>query len=352
MEFGVAFASRVTDHHLVALAERLGYAQAWFYDSQMIYSDVYATMALAADRTARIRLGTGVAVPTTRMAPVIAHSIATINALAPGRVELGIGAGNTARLTMGLRPMSLAVLRREVRLIRTLLDGGTGVLQAEGEERRVRLLHPHHGFINLKDRIPITVSALLPKALAFCGAEADGHMTWGVTPEILRREREAIAAAARGAGRDPAAIPSKAIFPTAVLARGETSASPRVLRALAPFITNFLHVQVEWGGSPLGVPPGAQEVIERYRRYAAALPAETRHLHLHEGHLVYAREDEQPFITPELAEAAALIGEPDALIERIRALAAAGLSHFAFQVMDDPEREMRDFAARVMNRFS
>ena len=48
MEFGVAFTSRVTDHDLVVLAEELGYDQAWFYDSQMIYSDVYATMALAA----------------------------------------------------------------------------------------------------------------------------------------------------------------------------------------------------------------------------------------------------------------------------------------------------------------
>ena len=351
MDFGVAFASRVTDHHLVALAERLGYAQAWFYDSQMIYSDVYATMALAADRTSRIRLGTGVAVPTTRMAPVIAHSIATINQLAPGRVELGIGAGNTARLTMGLRPMSLAVLKRETRLIRTLLAGGTGVLRAEGEEHPVRLLHRDHGFVNLKDRIPITLSALLPKALAFCGEEADGHMTWGVTPELLAHERAVIAAAAGKAGRDPAAIPSKAIFPTVVLARGETTATPRVLRTLAPFITNYLHVQVEWGGSPLGAPPSVQEVVERYRRYAAALPAETRHLVLHEGHLVYARDDERPFIAPELAEVVALVGEPDVLVERIRALEAAGLSHFAFQVTGDPEREMRDFATLVMQRY-
>jgi 5,10-methylenetetrahydromethanopterin reductase len=98
MEFGVAFASRVGDHNLVRLAEELGYEQAWFYDSQMVYSDVYATMALAAYRTQRIRLGTGVAVPSTRMAPTIAHSIATINELAPGRVELGVGVGNTARL--------------------------------------------------------------------------------------------------------------------------------------------------------------------------------------------------------------------------------------------------------------
>ena len=69
MDFGVTFPSRVGDFELVELAERLGYRQAWFYDSQMIYSDVYATMALAAFKTSKIRLGTGVAVPTTRMAP-------------------------------------------------------------------------------------------------------------------------------------------------------------------------------------------------------------------------------------------------------------------------------------------
>ncbi len=72
MDFGVTFPARVGDFALVELAERLGYGQAWFYDSQMIYSDVYATMALAAHKTSTIRLGTGVAVPTTRLAPTIA----------------------------------------------------------------------------------------------------------------------------------------------------------------------------------------------------------------------------------------------------------------------------------------
>jgi len=75
------------------------------------------------------------------------------------------------------------------------------------------------------------------------------------------------------------------------------------------------------------------------------------HLTLHEGHLVYIREEEKPFIVPELAEAVAMIGEPDALIERIRALEAAGLSHFSFQVTDDPERQIRDFAKCVIERY-
>ncbi len=59
MEFGVAFTSRIGDYDLVALAESLGFDQAWFFDSQMIYSDVYATMAVAARATKRIRLATG-----------------------------------------------------------------------------------------------------------------------------------------------------------------------------------------------------------------------------------------------------------------------------------------------------
>ncbi len=351
MEFGVAFPTRVTDHALVALAEELGFHQAWFYDSQMIYSDVYATMALAADRTSRIRLGTGVAVVTTRMAPTIAHSIATINQLAPGRVELGIGAGNTARLTMGLGPAKFSRMRDDIRLIRILLDGGTGTLSEEGEEHSVAFLHQEQGFVNVTDRVPITLSAFGPKGVAFCGAELDGHMVWGLEPHVVEMFRGAIAQAAEGAGRPPDAVPTKGIYPTEILRDGETSASPRVMHSVAPFITNALHFLVEWGRGVVPTPPGAEDAVDQYQAYVDTLPAETRHLRLHEGHLIYAREDEQRFLTPEMAEAVAVIGEPDALIERIRSLEAAGLAHYAFQVTDEPERQLRDFAALVMARY-
>ena len=63
--------------------KQLGYSLAWFADSQMIWSDVYACLALAATRTRTIELGTGVSVVGTRIAPVTAASIATINRLAP-----------------------------------------------------------------------------------------------------------------------------------------------------------------------------------------------------------------------------------------------------------------------------
>ena len=352
MDFGVTFPSRVGDFELVELAERLGYSQAWFYDSQMIYSDVYATMALAAHKTATIRLGTGVAVPTTRLAPTIAHSIATINQLAPGRVELGVGTGNTARLTMGLRPISLTHMKKEVRLIQALLAGETGTLREEGEEHAVRFLHPHRSYINLKDPVTVSISALGPKTLAYCGSESDGHITWGIDPDGLRAARAIIADAAHKRGKSPGDVPSKCFFPTAVLSPGEATATPRIMSLVAPFIMNFLHVQVEWGTDLLPPVPAVAEWVERYKQYAAGLPADTRHLTLHEGHIIYPRADEAEFIVPELAEVVAIIGQPDEIIARIHTLEDAGLSHFAFQVMDDdPVRQMTDFAEKVMGKY-
>jgi alkanesulfonate monooxygenase SsuD/methylene tetrahydromethanopterin reductase-like flavin-dependent oxidoreductase (luciferase family) len=89
MEFGLMVATKIDDWQLMKYAEDLGYDRAWVPDSQMIWSDCYATLALAAQQTTRIRLGTGVAIPGVRLAPVTAHSIASINRIAPGRVFLG-----------------------------------------------------------------------------------------------------------------------------------------------------------------------------------------------------------------------------------------------------------------------
>lgn len=351
MEFGVSFATKISDHELAVLAEELGFDQVWFYDSQMIYSDVYATMALTAYRTSRIRIGTGVAVPSTRMAPTIAHSIATINELAPGRVELGIGVGNTARLTMGMPPVKFSKMQEDTRLIRRLLDGETGTLRAEGGEFPVRFLHPEGGFINLRDRIPITLSAFQPKGMAFCGEELDGHMVWGLEPHVVEMCRAAVGGAATGAGRSPADVPLKGIYPTVVLRNGETSASPRVLEAAESFVTNALHFLTEWGTGMVPLPPEAEAAAQQYAAYVEGLPKDTRHLTLHEGHLVYARPEEKEYVTPAMAEAVTVMGEPDAVIERIRALEAAGLDHYAFQVTTEPERQIREFAELVMARY-
>ena len=57
MKIGLTVLTKVDDWKLAVEAEELGYDSVWFPDSQMIWSDCYATMALAAQATSRIRLG-------------------------------------------------------------------------------------------------------------------------------------------------------------------------------------------------------------------------------------------------------------------------------------------------------
>ena len=121
MDFGIGIASGVDGWKVAQRAEALGFTHAWFYDTQMLVADVFVSMALAAVKTTRIRLGTGVLVPTNRIAPAAANGLATLLKLAPGRIDFGVGTGFTARNTMGLPAMRLADLREYVRAVRGLL---------------------------------------------------------------------------------------------------------------------------------------------------------------------------------------------------------------------------------------
>ena len=138
MDFGFAFLSTIDVADDVAFAESKGFTHAWLYDSQMICADVYQCLALCATKTRTIKLGTNVTNPASRIAPVTANSFATLNLLAPGRVIMGIGTGNTARRTLGMPAAKLADLRAHVETCRGLLSGDTVAYQ-EGERRRMVL---------------------------------------------------------------------------------------------------------------------------------------------------------------------------------------------------------------------
>ena len=109
-------------HGDVKYAEDNGFSHAWLYDSQMLGSEVYASMALCADRTSKIKIGPGVTNPASRIAPLSACGMATINSLAPGRAVMGIGTGNTTRRTMGMPAAKVAELEEHVRICRDLFD--------------------------------------------------------------------------------------------------------------------------------------------------------------------------------------------------------------------------------------
>ena len=69
MDFGVCVTTKIDDVGYIAFAENLGFTHAWVADTQMIWSDCYAVLALAAQQTRHIQLGTGVSVAGTRDSP-------------------------------------------------------------------------------------------------------------------------------------------------------------------------------------------------------------------------------------------------------------------------------------------
>src|SRR5690242_21912171 len=108
MKFGFCVMADIDEIGFFPHAEALGYDSVWVADSQMLFSDCYAVLALAARQTTRLRLGPGTAICGTRIPPVQVAAVATLNRLAPGRVHLAVGTGNTAMRTMGQRPMRIA----------------------------------------------------------------------------------------------------------------------------------------------------------------------------------------------------------------------------------------------------
>src|SRR6476619_5297124 len=106
---------------VVRRAEELGFVRAWFYDTQMLSADPFVAMAAAAMKTTKIRLGTGVLIPSNRIAAVAANAFASLNKLAPGRIDFGIGTGFTGRRAMGLGAVQLADLEIYIQSVTALL---------------------------------------------------------------------------------------------------------------------------------------------------------------------------------------------------------------------------------------
>ncbi len=92
-------------------------------------------MGAAAIKTTRIRLGTGVLIPSNRIAPVAANAFASLNKLAPGRIDFGVGTGFTGRRAMGLGAIKLTDMEEYIRVVMALLRERDGRGGARGQAR-------------------------------------------------------------------------------------------------------------------------------------------------------------------------------------------------------------------------
>lgn len=190
-----------------ARLESLGWDCVWLPDSQLRRRDTYVLLAAAAQATETIQLGTLLVNPVTRHPSVTASSIATVEELAPGRMALGFGAGDTAVRLSGLRPARVAEMEDAIVLMRGLLAG---------EEIEVGAERP--AYMPFHRPVPIWLTAGGPRTLEMGGRVADGvFMRVGTHQATIADTVGRIRKGAEDAGRDPLSIPLGIIFHTVLV---------------------------------------------------------------------------------------------------------------------------------------
>jgi len=319
MDISCAFPPSLNIAEQVVLAERLGYRRAWVYDSPAFYGDVWVAVARAAERTARIGLGTAVLVPSLRHVLTQAAAIATLAELAPGRLAVAVGTGFTARMALGQRPLRWSSVAQYIRQLQALLRGE--VVEVDGAA--VCMLHPG-GFAPVRPiAVPMLVAANAPKGLQVARDLGDGVMCVG-------QPQPGFAWCALLA------------FGT-VLDAGEDAGSARALAAAGPAVGAAYHGIYEAGGAAAvdAMPGGPQ-----WRAALEAVPVRTRHLALHELHLVGVNDRDRSILSGELVRALTWTGSAAEVAGHLAAAAAAGATEILYAPMGpDVARELTAFAA-------
>jgi alkanesulfonate monooxygenase SsuD/methylene tetrahydromethanopterin reductase-like flavin-dependent oxidoreductase (luciferase family) len=353
MRFGVCFMANIDEIGFFTHAESLGFDSVWVTDSQMLYSDCYAVLALAAKATTRLRIGPGTAISGTRIPPVHVAGVATINRLAPGRVHLGIGTGNTAMRTMGQRPMRVADYAEYLRVLSALLRGEVVDYTYNGVTRPIQILMRDREYMNLEPRIPLYVSGFGPRAMELAGQYGDG-LVFAIPPRGVP-VAEALGYAGKGAARAGRALEgfrNCALTNIALLDPGEDVTSERVIRTIGPNVmasVYYFYDEVHERG--IDPPPFLRPMWKRYCALVEKTPPEHRHFRTHEFHYTHLHPGEAELIDADLIRATCLVGSAEELVEQIRELGRQGLQELMFATgVDEKWGLAESFARRVMTR--
>ncbi|HJP36906.1 MAG TPA: LLM class flavin-dependent oxidoreductase [Gammaproteobacteria bacterium] len=355
MKYSLHIQTRIGDWPIVKELEDLGYDACWFPDTQMMWSDCYATMAAAALNTTRIKIGTGVAIPGTRIAPTTAHSIASINVLAPGRVFLGIGTGHTAMRVMGQDPMPIREFREYLRVVRAMLKGEEVEYEFRDRTTAIRWQEHADGFRNIEVPIPIYVAANGPLALKTAGRYGDGLISiFNEQKDVLEFNLRHVQEGADKAGRSMENFHCATLTTAVVLRPGEKLTDERVIETAGSWVAVAIHFVYEvwrYTKDDSVVPDYMKSIWEQYVDHVADLgvPEEKCHQVLHEGHCSYYPKSERKFITPEMIEGACMVGGPSEIAEQIREAEKFGLDEVSLLPPLAHIREVaKDFAEQVI----
>src|SRR6267154_2219819 len=205
MQFGLTIKPDMTVERIVSLtrqAEASGFEYGWIFDSHVLWLEPYPMLTLMATNTKKMRLGTCVTNPATRDITVTSSLFATLNLISGGRMDLGIGRGDSSRRVLGKKPVTPAELERAVATFRGLTAGRE--VQHDGQATRLSWA---------TGSPPVWIAGYGPKVLSMAGRIADGVILQFADPDLIAWCLGFVRQGAKEAGRDPKSVESMAAAP-------------------------------------------------------------------------------------------------------------------------------------------
>ena len=315
MKVSCSFASQLATPDYIVHAESLGYSRAWAYDCPARFSDIWMTLARAAERTSHIGLGTAVIVPRYREVMTNAAAIATLEALAPGRVAVAVGSG-AGQASQGRGSTKFAELQSYVRALKGLLSGD----EVEYDGTVLKLMQSSKEGAVQPLQTPILLASEGPRTLKFATEFCDGVVSLN-TPR---------------AGQDWSAV----IVSGTVVEDDDPDRSEKILDRAGPGAAiNYRALNAMKGPEAVRQLPAGNRYLEAIERH----PEERRHLFAWARHVTGVVPEESTFLTPSIVSQLTFTGSSSALRQRLNELEAAGATEVIYQVAgpaieDDLER--------------
>jgi probable F420-dependent oxidoreductase len=307
---------------LTRQAEAAGFTHGWLFDNHVPFREVYPLLTLMALNTTRMRLGTCVTNPATRDPSVTASALATLDEISGGRMDLGIGRGDSSVRSLGRPPTSMKELEQAVTVIRDLVEGRTTAYA--GADLRLPWVR---GW-----RLPAWIAGYGPMALALTGRIADGLILQLADPDLIRWMAGLMRDAAVAAGRDPASVRVQAAAPAHV---GPIEACRE---------------RVRW--FPAAVSGHVADLVKRYP--SDQLPSSLISLARERGAASDDHRDEfgasgAAFVSDEVVDRFAIVGPPEEHVRRLKELSEAGVDQFNLYLMSgDEEEQLEAYGSKVI----
>jgi len=304
---------------LTRRAEAAGFEYGWLFDSHVLWREPYVLLTLMAQATNRMRLGTCVTNPATREPSVTASALAVLDELSGGRMDLGIGRGDSARRVLGKPPTTMVTLEEAIVAIKGLVESRS--VTYEGTELRL----PWTGNWTL----PVWVAGYGPMALAMTGRVADGVILQLADPDLIRWFVGQIRAAEVAAGRPAGSVRVQAAAPAHV---GELDDCRDRTRWFPALVSN--HVVDLVNKYPREELPDSLTGYVRDR---------TGYDYLHHAEVGSSNAG---FVGDEVTDRFCVIGSVDDHLAKLRRLAEVGVDQFNVYLMNGDEEEMLEIYGR------